>query len=68
MEKDDIRAAIGPLHLDARDAVAKGEDAARAFYRDRIMLEDLNRSEALIRHRILMRIAAPREKLAALPR
>ena len=63
MDKDDIRAAIGPLHLDARDAAARGQEAARAFYRGRLMLADAARIDRLISHRILTRIGAPRALL-----
>jgi hypothetical protein len=63
--QDDIRTLIGPLHLDARDVVAGGDrDAALAFYRHRIAIEDPERSEALVRHGILLRIAEPRQLLA----
>ncbi len=67
MDRDDIRTAIGPLHLDARDAVARGEDTTRAFYRSRLMLHDPVRIAGLIRYRVLTRIPAPRELLARLP-
>jgi hypothetical protein len=65
--RDDIRAGIGPLHLDARDIVATGDrDAARAFYRRRVAIEDPARAEALIGHGILLRIAEPRRLLASI--
>ena len=65
--KDDIRRAIGPLHLEARDVVATGSrDAARTFYRNRIALTDPERAEALIRHGVLMRIPGPRQMLESL--
>jgi hypothetical protein len=67
MEKDDIRAAIGPLHLDARDVVATANrEAALAFYRGRLMLNDPARIEALISHRVLTRISGPRRTLERL--
>ncbi len=63
----DIRQAIGPLHLDARDVVAKGDrEAALAFYRQRIALEDKTRAEQLIRHGILTRLPQPRNFLSNL--
>ena len=67
LEKDDIRQAIGPLHLDARDVVATGDrDAALAFYRQRIAIEDRGRADALIGHGVLLRIAQPRMLLERL--
>lgn len=66
-EKDDIRRAIGPLHLDARDVVATGSrERARHFYRQRIAIQDPERAEALIRHGVLMRIPGPRQLLGSL--
>jgi hypothetical protein len=60
----DIRSAIGPLHLDARDIVAAGDrEAARAFYRERIAIEDTERVRQLIQHGILTRIPEPGELL-----
>ena len=56
----DIRSAIGPLHLDARDIVAAGDrEAARVFYRERIAIEDAERVRQLIQHGILTRIPEP---------
>lgn len=67
LDKDDIRSAIGSLHLDARDVVAKGDrSAGLAFYRQRIAITDLARADALIRHGILLRISEPRQVLGAL--
>ena len=60
----DIRSAIGPLHLDARDVVAAGDrEAARMFYRERIAIEDAERVRQLIQHGILTRIPEPGELL-----
>lgn len=60
----DIRQSIGPLHLDARDVVARNDrEAALAFYRRRIALEDKARAEQLIRHGILTRLPQPRNFL-----
>ena len=60
----DIRSTIGPLHLDARDIVAAGDrEAARAFYRERIAIEDAERVRQLIQHGILTRIPEPGELL-----
>lgn len=65
----DIRQAIGPLHLDARDVVAKNDrETALAFYRQRIALEDKTRAEQLIRHGILTRLPQPRSFLNNLAR
>ena len=60
----DIRSAIGPLHLDARDVVATGDrEAARVFYRERIAIEDIERVRQLILCGILTRIPEPGELL-----
>ena len=60
----DIRATIGPLHLDARDIVATGDrEAALAFYRQRIAMEDSEKVGQLIQHGILTRIPQPRDLL-----
>jgi hypothetical protein len=67
----DIRETIGPLHLDARDVVASGDrEAARAFYRQRVAMEDSERVRQLIQHGILTRIPEPGkllERIAPLP-
>lgn len=53
----DIRQSIGPLHLDARDVMAKNDrDTALEFYRQRVAIEDGARAEQLIRHGILTRL------------
>jgi len=63
----DIRQAIGPLHLDARDLVTNSDrDTALAFYHQRIALEDRMRTEQLIRHGILTRLPQPRDFLNSL--
>jgi hypothetical protein len=60
----DIRSTIGALHLDARDVVAAGDrDVARAFYRQRIAIQDPECVRALLQHRILTRVSHPRELL-----
>jgi hypothetical protein len=61
--KTDIKAATGSsLHLEARDVVATGDLArARAFYRQRIAIEDGARAEALIRDGLLTRFLRPRK-------
>ena len=65
--RDDIRAGIGALHLDARDVVATGDRAAALeFYRRRIAIVDPARAQALIDHGILMRITDARRMLASL--
>lgn len=62
--RDDIRAAIGSLHLDARDIVATGDvDRARAFYRERVALTDRVRAQALIEHQALIRFPQVRQRL-----
>lgn len=62
--RGEISAIIGPLHTDARDVVATGDRAlALDFYRRRIAIEDAERAEALIRHKVLVRIEAPRRVL-----
>jgi hypothetical protein len=64
LDSFDIRSAIGPLHLDARDIVAtRDRDTARDFYRQRIAIEDTERVELLIRQGILKRLPQPRELL-----
>lgn len=52
---EDIVAAIGPVHLQARDACAKGREAALEFYRTRIAIEDRARAQALVRAGVLVR-------------
>jgi hypothetical protein len=64
LDVTDIRSTIGPLHLDARDVVAAGDrDAARAFYRQRIAIEDPELVRALLQHGILARASQPRKLL-----
>jgi hypothetical protein len=67
--RKEIRAAIGPLHLEARDVVLTGDRAlALAFYRRRIAIEDEAACEALIGQGLLTRFAQPRlslDRLAA---
>jgi len=64
LDKFDIRGAIGLLHLDARDMIARGDrDAALAFYRSRIAIEDPARVRALLQQKILTRVSQPRELL-----
>jgi hypothetical protein len=60
----DIKTLIGPFHLEARDVVAKGDrEAARAFYRRRMILDDARTVEALTSFGILTRIPLPRRIL-----
>jgi hypothetical protein len=70
MGDTDIVSAIGPFHLEARDVVASGDrEAALAFYRQRVAMEDAQKVERLIAYRVLRRIQRPRkmlEKIAAL--
>ena len=68
-EKYDIAASIGRFHLDARDVVARGNrDAARAFYRERVAMEDNERVDALMRLGVLARFPQPRQILDAAKR
>lgn len=65
-EKYDIAASIGRFHLEARDVVARGDrDAARAFYRERVIMEDKQRVDALIGLGVLARFPQPRQILDA---
>lgn len=62
----DIAASIGPFHLQARDIVATGDrDAARAFYRQRLAIEDGKHVGALMAAGVLQRILEPRRILGA---
>jgi len=64
LDQFDIRGTIGPLHLDSRDMIAGGDrDAALAFYRRRIAMEDSERVRSLLQHRILTRVSRPKELL-----
>lgn len=65
----DIVVSIGPFHLQARDVVAKGDrDAAKAFYRQRLAIEDDKKVSALVAAGILQRISEPKRILAAAQR
>jgi hypothetical protein len=59
--KFDIADAIGPFHLDARDAVAAGRDAALAFYRERVAVSDPDKAGELIRLGLATRLSMPRQ-------
>lgn len=60
----DIAAAIGPFHLQARDVVMNGDEAAaRAFYRARVAIEDPVEAERLIAAGVLERITGPARRL-----
>jgi hypothetical protein len=62
--RKEILAAIGPMHLEARDVVATGDrELALEFYRRRIAIEDTERCEALIRHRVLARFPKLRQAI-----
>ncbi len=66
----DIAEAVGPFHLQARDAVmdavAAGDmESARRFYRDRMMITDAALIAEMTRHDLLERIDAPGKILAA---
>jgi len=57
----DIASAIGRFHLDARDVVTSGSrEDARTFYRERCVLADPARADALICARLLARFDQPR--------
>jgi hypothetical protein len=67
----DIAEAVGPFHLQARDAVmdavASGDvERARRFYRDRVMIADPAVIAELTRHALLQRIDEPGKILASL--
>jgi hypothetical protein len=65
----DIAAMIGTVHLEARDVVARGDrEAARAFYRRRIALQDKHQADTLIASHILTRFSQPREILLGVER
>lgn len=56
----DIAAAIGPFHLQARDVVMSGDEAAAlAFYRARVAIQDPVEAERLIAAGVLERIDGP---------
>lgn len=59
-DREDIRAAIGDTHLDARDVVAtRDREQARAFYRRRFVLSDPAQAEALVAHGLCVRLHTP---------
>jgi hypothetical protein len=61
----DIRRAIGEFHTAARDVVATGDEAAiRTFYRERAMLDDRDKIDALIAAGVLQRIDGPARALS----
>ena len=67
----DIAAAVGPFHLQARDAVmdavASGDtERAHRFYRDRLMIADPALIADMTRHNLLQRIEEPRDILSKL--
>lgn len=67
----DIAQAVGPFHLQARDAVmdaVASNDVARArhFYRERLMITDPELIAGMTRHNLLQRIDGPRRILARL--
>ena len=64
LDRTDIRDAIGPLHVEARDIVAAGDrEAALHFCRSRVAIEDPERVKALLQHRVLVRLSRARELL-----
>jgi len=67
----DIAQAVGPFHLEARDAVMDAVASGNAepthrFYRDRLMIADPELIAEMTRHNLLQRIDAPRKILAEL--
>ena len=63
----DIRATIGPFHLDARDIVAAGDEAAaRRFYDERMVIRDEGLINRLVAQGVLLRINGPAALLAKL--
>ena len=63
----DIANLIGRFHLDARDVVGTGDrNAARAFYRNRLSIQDRARIDQLVRLGVLTRFSQPREILSRL--
>ena len=64
--RDDIRGLIGSFHLDARDVVMSGDrEAARRFYRERIMMTDPGLADKLLDAGILARVGEPARRLGA---
>ena len=58
-------AATSPVHLEARDIVATGDrDAARAFYRHRIAMQDSKQVALLLSVGLLGRVSQPRQILS----
>jgi len=63
-EKYDIANLVGRFHLEARDIVATGErEAARAFYRNRVSIQDNERINELLALGVLSRFPQPRQIL-----
>ncbi len=67
----DIAQAVGPFHLEARDAVmdavASGNiEGARRFFRERMMIADPALITEMMRHNLLQRIDEPAKILAKL--
>ena len=61
----DIATAIGPFHLQARDVVLSGDrDAALAFYRRRVSMQDPVTTDAVLATQVLERVREPAERLA----
>lgn len=67
-EKYDIAQLAGPFHLEARDVVATGNrDVGRAFYRQRVSIQNKERINELLAVGALARFAQPREILGTRP-
>ncbi len=65
-EKYDIAQLVGRFHLEARDIVAAGgRDAARAFYRNRVSIQDDQRIKELLALGVLARFPHPGQVLAS---
>lgn len=65
-EKYDIANLVGGFHLEARDIVGKGErEAARAFYRNRVSIQDDQQISELLALGVLARFPHPGQVLAS---
>lgn len=65
-EKYDIANLVGRFHLEARDVVATGDrEAARAFYRNRVSIQDNHRISELLALGVLARFPHPRQILSS---
>ncbi|HEX5282102.1 MAG TPA: glycosyltransferase family 2 protein [Micropepsaceae bacterium] len=66
-QKYDIEKLVGRFHLEARDVVAAGErEAARAFYRNRVSIQDNQSIDELLSLGVLARFSHPRQILSSI--